>query len=170
MEEIGLFLASNYLMPPGIEDFDYDSEGDIRFLEELLSKDSPPFPENESPNLDHFSSPRPPPKPPDVEICFDFEPDTVVKNNFDELNDDDYFDPGGGEIVVSQNVEDDDSFTFVIWTFIPILTYSEVSPLPSSTKNEDTIFDPGNSTQDRWPLIGMELSCALMFVQTLMKA
>ncbi|GJT95402.1 hypothetical protein Tco_1090920 [Tanacetum coccineum] len=128
------------------------------------------FPKKGRPNLDHFSSPRPPPKPPDVEICFDFEPDTVVKNNFDELNDDDYFDPGGGEIVVSQNVEDDDSFTFVIWTFIPFLTYSEVSPLPSSTKNEDTIFDPGISTQDRWPLIGMELSCALMFVQTLMKA
>ncbi|GJV75023.1 hypothetical protein Tco_1506607 [Tanacetum coccineum] len=68
MEEIDLFLASNDLMPPGIEDFDYDSEGDIRFLEELLSNDSPPFPENESPNLDHFSSPRPPPEPSDVEI------------------------------------------------------------------------------------------------------
>ncbi|GKG12383.1 hypothetical protein Tco_0346620, partial [Tanacetum coccineum] len=81
----------------------------------------------------------------DVEICFDFEPDTAVKNDFDELNND-CFDPGGGEIVVSQNVEDDDSFIFVIWTFIPFLTYPEVSPLLSSTKNEDTIFDPGIST------------------------
>ncbi|GKD03193.1 hypothetical protein Tco_1178167, partial [Tanacetum coccineum] len=113
-EEIDLFLTSNDLMPPGIEDFDYDSEGDIHFLKELLSNDSPPFPENESPNLDHFSSPRPPLEPPDVEIFFNFEPDTVVKNDFDELNDDDYFDPGGGEIVVSQNVKDDDSYTFVI--------------------------------------------------------
>ncbi|GJV95705.1 hypothetical protein Tco_1547282 [Tanacetum coccineum] len=68
-------------MPPGIEDDDYDSEGDIRFLEELLNNDSFPLPENESSNLDHFydpSSSRPPPKPSDVEICFDFEPDTGV--------------------------------------------------------------------------------------------
>ncbi|GKB77701.1 hypothetical protein Tco_0944596, partial [Tanacetum coccineum] len=46
---------------------------------------------------------------------------------------------GGGEI----NVEVDDSFTFVIRTFLPYLTYPEVSPLLSSTENEDTIFDPG---------------------------
>ncbi|GJW80012.1 hypothetical protein Tco_0143987 [Tanacetum coccineum] len=42
MEEIDLFLASDDSMPPGIEIDDYDSEGDIRFLEELLSNDSPP--------------------------------------------------------------------------------------------------------------------------------
>ncbi|GJU40811.1 hypothetical protein Tco_1193768 [Tanacetum coccineum] len=69
MEEIDLFLATDDSMPPGIENDDYDSEGDIRFLEELLSNDSPPRPENESTNLDHFndpSSPRPPPEPPDV--------------------------------------------------------------------------------------------------------
>ncbi|GJY86303.1 hypothetical protein Tco_0500329 [Tanacetum coccineum] len=81
MEEIDLFLASDDSMPPGIENDDYDSEGDIRFLEELLSNDSPPLPENESSNLDHFndpSSPRPPPEPPDVEVFFDFEPDMGV--------------------------------------------------------------------------------------------
>ncbi|GJU40676.1 hypothetical protein Tco_1193633 [Tanacetum coccineum] len=44
MEEIDLFLASDDSMPPGIEIDDYDSEGDIRFLEELLSSDSPPLP------------------------------------------------------------------------------------------------------------------------------
>ncbi|GKA64174.1 hypothetical protein Tco_0763780 [Tanacetum coccineum] len=66
MEEIDLFLNS---MPSGIENDDYDSEGDIRFLEELLSNDPLPIPEIESSNLDHFndpSSPRPPPEPPDV--------------------------------------------------------------------------------------------------------
>ncbi|GJX47936.1 hypothetical protein Tco_0273126 [Tanacetum coccineum] len=146
MEEIDLFLASDDSMPPGIENDDYDSKGDIHFLEELLSNDSPPLPENESSNLDHFndpSSPRPPPEPPDVEICFDFEPDTPVINNFDELNEDEYFDPGGGEINISQNVEDDDSFTFVIRTFLPFLTYPANSPLLLSTGSEDTIFDPG---------------------------
>ncbi|GJW93469.1 hypothetical protein Tco_0173141, partial [Tanacetum coccineum] len=80
VEEIDLFLASDDSMPPGIENDDYDSEGDIRFLKELLSNDSPPFPKNESSNLDHVndpSSPCPPPKPPDDDI-FETEPDTGV--------------------------------------------------------------------------------------------
>ncbi|GJR68730.1 reverse transcriptase domain-containing protein [Tanacetum coccineum] len=68
--------------------------------------------------------------------------DTPVINNVDELNEDECFDPGGSEI----NVEVDNSFTFVTWIFLPYLTYPEVSPLLSSTKNEDTIFDPGIST------------------------
>ncbi|GJU42050.1 hypothetical protein Tco_1195007 [Tanacetum coccineum] len=95
MEEIDIFLASDDLMPPGIENDDYDSERDIRFLKELLSNDPLPLPEIESSNLDHFndpSSPRPPPEPPDVEICFDVKPDTTVKNDFEE---DECFDPGG---------------------------------------------------------------------------
>ncbi|GKE25826.1 hypothetical protein Tco_1441210 [Tanacetum coccineum] len=56
------------------------------------------------------------------------------------------FDPGGGEIDFSQNVEDVDSFTFVIRTFLPFLTYPEDSPLLLSTGSEDTIFDPGISS------------------------
>ncbi|GJR89630.1 hypothetical protein Tco_0213641 [Tanacetum coccineum] len=81
MEEIDLFLTTDDSMPPSIENDDYDSEGDIRFLEELLSIDPLPLPEIESSNLDHFndpSSPRPPLEPPDVEVFFDFEPDTGV--------------------------------------------------------------------------------------------
>ncbi|GJZ37884.1 hypothetical protein Tco_0584075 [Tanacetum coccineum] len=84
MEEIDLFLASDDSMPPGTENNDYDSEGDIHFLEELLNNDSLPHPKNESSNLHHFNNPspsRPPPKPPDVEICFDFKPDTGVVTN-----------------------------------------------------------------------------------------
>ncbi|GJX70575.1 hypothetical protein Tco_0307746 [Tanacetum coccineum] len=71
MKEIDLFLTSDDSMPPGIENYDYDSEGDIRFLKELLSNDPFPLPEIESSNLDHFNdppSPRPPLEPPDVEI------------------------------------------------------------------------------------------------------
>ncbi|GKG21342.1 hypothetical protein Tco_0383937, partial [Tanacetum coccineum] len=58
----------------------------------------------------HFdpSSPHPPPEPPGIESNFD---------------------PGGGEIDFSQNVEDDDSFTFVIQAFLPFLTYPADSPL-----------------------------------------
>ncbi|GKF12088.1 hypothetical protein Tco_0050014 [Tanacetum coccineum] len=96
----------------------------------------------------HFdpSFPRPPPEPPDVEICLNFKPDTAMINNFYEPNEDEYFNPEGGEIDVSQNVEDDDSFTFVIWTFLPFLTYPVDSHLLLSTESEDTIFDPNIST------------------------
>nr|GEW59216.1 hypothetical protein [Tanacetum cinerariifolium] len=79
LEAVELFLVSDNLIPPGIENIDYNSEGDICFLEELLSNDSFPLPKNESSNFDHHddpSFPRPPPKPPDVEIFF--EPDTGV--------------------------------------------------------------------------------------------
>ncbi|GJW18813.1 hypothetical protein Tco_0026249 [Tanacetum coccineum] len=110
-------------IPPGIES-DFNSEGDIIFLDNLLNDD--PIPEYER-------------------FTFDIEPDTVVINNFDELNEDECFDPGGGEIVFPQNVKDDDSFTFVIQTFLPFLTYPEDSSLTLSSKSEDIIFDPSIS-------------------------
>ncbi|GKF25135.1 hypothetical protein Tco_0081029, partial [Tanacetum coccineum] len=100
IEEVDTFLVLEDLIPPGIDSY-FDSEGDIVFLDNLLNDD--PIPEYE-----HFT--------------FDIEPDAPVKNNFDELNEDECFNPGGGEIVFSQNVEDDDSFTFVIRTFLPCLT------------------------------------------------
>nr|GEW84578.1 hypothetical protein [Tanacetum cinerariifolium] len=81
MDEIDLFLATDDLMPPGIKNDDYDLEGEIYFLAELLSNDPFLLPENESSNFDHhddLSFPRPPPEPPDVEDFFDFEPDMSV--------------------------------------------------------------------------------------------
>nr|GEV03629.1 hypothetical protein [Tanacetum cinerariifolium] len=62
-DEIGLSLTPDDSMPPGIEDDDYDSEGDI--LEELLRNDSLSLPEHESFHFDIPSSPRPLTKPPD---------------------------------------------------------------------------------------------------------
>nr|GEZ83961.1 hypothetical protein [Tanacetum cinerariifolium] len=142
-------------IPPGIENIDYDSEGDIHFLEELLVDDSIPLPKNESSNFDHYndlSFPRPPPKPPDVEVFFDFEPNSgeliaAVMNNIDELNKYKCFDPRGGKIDVFANIEDDDyfPFIFVIRIFLPYLIYPEVSPLILSAGSEDTIFYPGIS-------------------------
>ncbi|GJY17170.1 hypothetical protein Tco_0388661 [Tanacetum coccineum] len=124
IEEVDTFLVPEDLIPPGIES-DFDSEGDIIFLDDLLN--DYPIPEYE-----HFT--------------FDIKPDAPVINNFDELNEDKCFDPGGGEIVFSLNVEDDDSFTFFIRTFLPFLTYLEDSPLLLSTGSEDIIFDPDIST------------------------
>ncbi|GJY70324.1 hypothetical protein Tco_0474027 [Tanacetum coccineum] len=75
MEEIDIFLAPDDSIPSSIENDDYDSEGDILFLEELLSNDSLSLPENESFHFNLYydpSSPRPPAKPPDDDgIHFD---------------------------------------------------------------------------------------------------
>nr|GEU57342.1 hypothetical protein [Tanacetum cinerariifolium] len=62
-DEIDLSLTLDDLMPPGVEDDNYDSEGDI--LEELLSNDSLSLLVNESFHFDIPSSLRPPAKPPD---------------------------------------------------------------------------------------------------------
>nr|GEY81864.1 hypothetical protein [Tanacetum cinerariifolium] len=65
MEEINLSFTPDDLMPPGIEEDDYDSERDILILEELLGNNSLLLPENES---FHFDIPlffRPLAKPPD---------------------------------------------------------------------------------------------------------
>ncbi|GJZ29986.1 hypothetical protein Tco_0575033 [Tanacetum coccineum] len=119
-DEIDAFLAIK--VPTYIEEgyydsgeTDFDSEEDI--IENLLNDD--PIPEYER-------------------LTFDIEPDVPMINNVDELNKDECFNPGG-EI----NVEVDDSFTFVIRTFLSYLTYLKVSSLLSSTRREDTIFDPG---------------------------
>ncbi|GKD27501.1 hypothetical protein Tco_1233715 [Tanacetum coccineum] len=124
IEEVDTFLVPEDSIPPGIKS-DLGSKGDIVFLDNLLNDD--PIPEYKR-------------------FTFDIEPDALVINNFDELNEDECFDPGGGEINVSQNIEDDNSFTFIIRTFLPFLTYPVDSPLLLSTMSEDTIFDPGIST------------------------
>nr|GEW16887.1 hypothetical protein [Tanacetum cinerariifolium] len=65
LEEVNLFLSDDSI-PPGINNFVDDPEGDIRFLEELLIDDS--ILSHESSNFeDNPSIPRPPPKPPDAE-------------------------------------------------------------------------------------------------------
>ncbi|GJR99404.1 reverse transcriptase domain-containing protein [Tanacetum coccineum] len=92
-EEIDIFLVPDDLIPPGVENDDSEDE------------------DNELPNLDHQdnpSSPRPPPEPPDV--CLNFKPATAMRNE----------DFNQGEIVLSLNVEDVNSFTFVIWTFLSL--------------------------------------------------
>ncbi|GJU70536.1 hypothetical protein Tco_1256795 [Tanacetum coccineum] len=144
IEEIDLFLTSDDSMPPGIESDDYDSEGDFRFLEELLINDSLPLPENESYNLDSFDNP----ESPVVKSCFDFEPVAAVTNDFDVLNNDESFDSGEGENVDSLNVEEEDSFTFTIRSFLPFVTYPEVLPASYSTGSEDKVFNPGIFEKD----------------------
>ncbi|GKB84790.1 hypothetical protein Tco_0957062 [Tanacetum coccineum] len=80
IEEVDTFLIPEDSIPPGIES-DFDSEEDIISLDNLLNDDIP------VPEYAYFT--------------FDIEPDAPVINNFDELNEEECFDPGGGEIDVS---------------------------------------------------------------------
>ncbi|GJY84498.1 hypothetical protein Tco_0497874 [Tanacetum coccineum] len=74
IEEVDTFLISEDSIPPGIKS-DLGSEGDIVFLDNLLNDDR-------IPEYERFT--------------FNIEPDAPVINNFDELNEDECFDPGGG--------------------------------------------------------------------------
>ncbi|GKD64121.1 hypothetical protein Tco_1306229, partial [Tanacetum coccineum] len=92
-EEIDIFLVPDDLIPPGVENDDSEDE------------------DNELPNLNHQdnpSYPRPAPEPPDVYL--DFKPNTAMKND-EDFNQ--------GEIVLSLNVEDVNSFTFSVPFALP---------------------------------------------------
>nr|GFC73205.1 hypothetical protein [Tanacetum cinerariifolium] len=111
------------------------SEGDIRFLEALLSDDSIPFPNNESSesNFDNPSGPLPPPEPPDAEFHFELDTGEVISV---VMNDRDEFDVS--------NDENDDyfPFMFVIQIFLPYLICSKMFLSFLFAESEDTIFDP----------------------------
>nr|GEU86579.1 zinc finger, CCHC-type [Tanacetum cinerariifolium] len=90
LEEADLFLTSDNSIPPGTENVADDSEGDIRFLEELLIYDSILSHESSDSNFeDNPSIPRPPLEPPDVKT--DAEEIPVVMNDKDKFDEDYYF-------------------------------------------------------------------------------
>nr|GEY64520.1 hypothetical protein [Tanacetum cinerariifolium] len=65
MEKIDLLCTSDYPMPPGIEDKDYDSESDILIPKDLPRNNTLSFAEKESFHCDIPPFSRPPAKPPD---------------------------------------------------------------------------------------------------------
>ncbi|GJX69491.1 hypothetical protein Tco_0305218 [Tanacetum coccineum] len=134
------FLSHSDNSLPGFESFSDDTEETRNGSTTTHANYS--LPEYESFHFDNPSFSRPPTEPSDVEICLNFESDTPVIDNFEELNED----QRESENVLFQNVEDDDTFTLTIRTFLPFLTYPEVSLLSCSIGSEDTIFDPGIST------------------------
>ncbi|GJW86646.1 hypothetical protein Tco_0161986 [Tanacetum coccineum] len=76
----------------------------------------------------------PPPEPPDDFL--NFEPNLVMKNVV--LHE--YF--YQSKKTLPLNVEDVNSFTFIIWNFLPYFTYTEESPLIFSFRSENFVFDP----------------------------
>nr|GEU47402.1 hypothetical protein [Tanacetum cinerariifolium] len=127
-EEIDIVTETDDVLPPSVKNDD-DSEGDIRFLEELLSDNSIPLTEYESSDSDHQddpSFPRPPPEPPNADFELDAGDEIlVVMNTIVELE---CLNPRD-ELDVSNN--DYSSFMFAkVFSFL-------------SAESEDTIFDPG---------------------------
>nr|GEV91002.1 hypothetical protein [Tanacetum cinerariifolium] len=113
LEEVDLFLTSDNSIPSGIKNFADDSEGDIRFLEELLIDDSILSHESSDSNFeDNPSIPRLPPEPPDAET--DAREEIPVM-----MNDKDKFDK---------------DYHFFMIDKVFSLLFAE---------SEDTIFDPG---------------------------
>ncbi|GKA60443.1 reverse transcriptase domain-containing protein [Tanacetum coccineum] len=94
----------------------------------------------------------PPPKPPDE--CLNFKPNLVIKNVV--LNEDFY----QSKKTLPLNVEDIDSFTFIIWTFLPYFTNPEESPLIFSFRSENFVFDPGIVTFHKPVAVSMKVSCS----------
>nr|GFD16265.1 hypothetical protein [Tanacetum cinerariifolium] len=86
-EEADLFPDDNSI-PPGIENFADDPEGDIRFLEELPIDDS--ILSHELSDDNNPSILRPPLEPLDVESFFDLKPDVIAEEISDKLNEDSF--------------------------------------------------------------------------------
>ncbi|GJX77733.1 reverse transcriptase domain-containing protein [Tanacetum coccineum] len=90
------------------------------------------------------------PEPPDE--CLNFEPILVLKNVV--LNEDLY----QSKKMIPLHVEDVNTFTLVIWTFLPYFTYAGESPLFLSFRSEDFVFDPGIVTFHNPVAFSMEVS------------
>nr|GEV54554.1 hypothetical protein [Tanacetum cinerariifolium] len=134
LEEADSFLASDNSIPLGIENVANDSEGDIRFLEELLIDDSILAHESSDSNFeDNPSIPRPPPEPPDEEFDFEiyFEVEILVVRNTIVK-----FECIDARVVFNDENDDLSYFMFVIFDKVFSLL---------SAESEDTIFVPSIS-------------------------
>nr|GEZ04448.1 hypothetical protein [Tanacetum cinerariifolium] len=161
LEEIDIVTSTDELLPPGVENDD-DSNGEIDVVKELhvdnsISNSANELSVNEESDFDNPSFPRPPPEPPDAgdEI-------SVVMNAIDKLE--------CLDLIDAFDNDDYSPFMFVIRIFLSYLICSKIFLSFLSAKSEDIIFDPGISVLSQCYLIGMELSCAFMFIQILMKA
>nr|GEV49071.1 hypothetical protein [Tanacetum cinerariifolium] len=128
-EEIDIFTGTDELLPPDIESDNYDSEGDINFLEELLVNDSISHPENELfyfDNHDDPSFPHPPPEPSDIKIFFKSDSGVLTTNVV----------KGNSEYYVHMP-----NILSTLPTFNPLYPMYDTL-LPFLSLNEDKVFKP----------------------------
>ncbi|GJX79157.1 reverse transcriptase domain-containing protein [Tanacetum coccineum] len=104
--------ANNSLLE--YDSFLFEIEPDQGGLIGIVISDNNPLlelPEFESFHFDLDPSfPRPPPEPPDVEISLIIKTDAPVINNFDELNEDECFDPGERRLMLKMTIPSHLSF------------------------------------------------------------
>nr|GEW86434.1 hypothetical protein [Tanacetum cinerariifolium] len=151
-DEIDAFLNIDTSMD--VKDSYHDSEGDIIYLGSLLTNETiPSLPSKVF--LDH-----------DMKSLKD---ESVIDDSKNMVK---VFDLGIHEKIVSPtyvSLPFTDHhylfFTYVIQYFLPRFTYPVESPFLLSSGSEDTIFDP-YIFAFYFFLIGVKLSCALMFIQT----
>nr|GEX00268.1 hypothetical protein [Tanacetum cinerariifolium] len=146
MDEINLSLSTDDLMPPGIENDDYDSEGDIHFFEELLSNDPLPLIENPDTGVlttkvvkgisEHYVlMPNILPTLPTLDPNLDFTPSHDSFGSGNKI-----FDPGIFIEVQSERLLSREEFSI---SFICDPLYAVFDTLlPFSSENKDKVFKP----------------------------
>ncbi|GKC08434.1 hypothetical protein Tco_1000044 [Tanacetum coccineum] len=145
IDEINIFLDID--ISTDIEDGYHDSEGDILYLESLLSNDIilslPPkvFLDHDPRSLSDIN---------DLKIMVKIF-DTGIHEKFFSLT------------YVSLTSKDRHylSFTYVIRTFLPYFTYPVISPFPLSSGSEDIIFDLDISALSFYSLEPVAYECPL---------
>ncbi|GJX38594.1 hypothetical protein Tco_0251897 [Tanacetum coccineum] len=117
------------------DSFLFEVEPDQEVLTSIVISDKSNNPLLELPEFElfHFdldpSFPRPPPEPPDVEISLIIKTDAPVINNFDELNKDECFDPGGMRLMLKMTIPSHLSFR-LFFRFSPTLQFLLYFPPP----------------------------------------
>ncbi|GJY79485.1 hypothetical protein Tco_0485286, partial [Tanacetum coccineum] len=125
--------ANNSL--PEYDSFLFEIEPNQGGLTSIVIFDNSNEPLLELPEFESFhfdldpSFPRPPPEPPDVEISLIVEIDAPVINNFDELNEDECFDPGEVRLMLKMTIPSHLLLGFV-FHFSPTLRFLLYFPSP----------------------------------------
>nr|GEU30140.1 hypothetical protein [Tanacetum cinerariifolium] len=125
-KELNVEIADMIVESLSSSSIPFEDKGDIHFLGELLSNDPFPFSKNESSNFDHHNDPlfpRPPLELRDVEIFFDFDPDSGV--------------------LTTKAVEDISKHFALMPKVLPSLCPNIDHLLPFSSKNKEKVFKHG---------------------------
>nr|GEU69680.1 hypothetical protein [Tanacetum cinerariifolium] len=157
LEDFSGELANTDLIPPGINEANYDLEEDVHLVERLLYNNSSPRPpeefnsKNSNAIIESFS---PSPIPVEDSGPFIEEIDLFLASDGSiPLGiDNDYSDSERDNLFLERLHHDDPiplpdilDFSNVIRVFLPFFTYPVTSLILLSSGSEDTIFDPGIS-------------------------
>nr|GFA24747.1 hypothetical protein [Tanacetum cinerariifolium] len=157
LEEFSGELAHTDLIPPGINEANYDPEEDIHLVERLLYDNSSPRPPKEfnSKNSDAIIesfSPSPIPVEDSDHFVKEINLFLASDGSIPPGIDSDYSDSEGDNLFPERLLHDDPipfsnilDFSNVVRVFLSFFTYPVTSSILLSSESEDIIFDPGIS-------------------------